>query len=130
MQFSLKFAVSLCQETNASSSQLNVQIPLKSFSHFQEFPLLLLIKHSPRYLLCYTIPTVNNVNSQTHFIGNKSLPIFVYMRAGLFAARSSTIATCERLLNVQFQVNIIIFHCIHELIHYQQDLLTYFFYYC
>ena len=48
MQFSLKFAVSLCQETNASLSQLNVQIPLKSFSHFQEFPLLLLlIKHSP-----------------------------------------------------------------------------------
>ena len=47
MQFSLKFAVSLCQETSASLSQLNVQIPLKFFSHFQEFPLLLLIKHSP-----------------------------------------------------------------------------------
>ena len=52
------------------------------------------------------------------------------MHAGLFAARSSTIATCERLLNVQFQVNIIIFHCIHELIQNEQDLLTYFFYYC
>ena len=51
MQFSLKFEISLCQETNAALSRLNVQIPIISFSKFQEFALLLTIKHSPDILV-------------------------------------------------------------------------------